>query len=269
MSEKTIKILMIEDNSGDVRLIQEMMSKITDFQYDLEWADGIAKGLNRLAEAHFDVVLLDLSLPDTSSLQETFMHLQDPILLSLPVIVLTGTSDESLGAQAVQSGAEDYLIKDKMDSHLLARVIRYALERKDLEETLRVSVTKQKRVEAGLKKCRASFYNTIEKSAEGILVVDQEGIVRFTNRALAAMLGRTKEELSGELFGFPVMSGESTEIDIIRRCGEIGVGEMRVVETEWEKEPAYLIAIRDVTDHKRGVEEMKRKNAELQRLSNN
>ena len=118
-----------------------------------------------------------------------------------------------------------------------------------------------------MKKSRASFYSIVEKSVDGVIVVDREGMVRFTNPALAAMFGRTREELSGELFGFPVMSGESTEIDIIRRGGKTGVGEMYVVETEWEGERAYLITIRDISEHKQMEQELEAKNREMERFT--
>ena len=265
MSEKTFKILLIVDNPGDARLIQEMLSGITGFQYTLEWVDSIAKGLKHLSEAHSDVVLLDLSVPD-SDWHATLTHLRDR-MPTMPIVVLTGAHDESLGVQAVQMDAQDYLLKDKMDSHLLVRVIRQAIEQKRMEEALRESETERKRVGEELKKSRASFYSIVEKSVDGVIVVDREGMVRFTNPALAAMFGRTREELSGELFGFPVMSGESTEIDIIRRGGKTGVGEMYVVETEWEGERAYLITIRDISEHKQMEQELEAKNREMERFT--
>ena len=251
MSEKTFNILLIVDNPGDARLIQEMLSGITGFQYNLEWVDSIAKGLKHLSEAHSDVVLLDLSVPDRDW-HATLTHLRDR-MPTLPIVVLTGAHDESLGVQAVQMDAQDYLPKDKMDSHLLVRVIRHAIE--------------QKRMGEELKKSRASFYSIVERSVDGVIVVDREGMVRFTNPALAAMFGRTREGLNGELFGFPVMSGESTEIDIIRRGGKTGVGEMYVVETEWEGERAYLITIRDISEHKQMEQELEAKNREMERFT--
>ncbi|MBK5191159.1 MAG: response regulator [Methanosarcinales archaeon] len=251
MSEKTFNILLIVDNPGDARLIQEMLSGITGFQYNLEWVDSIAKGLKHLSEAHSDVVLLDLSVPDRDW-HATLTHLRDR-MPTLPIVVLTGARDESLGVQAVQMDAQDYLLKDKMDSHLLVRVIRHAIE--------------QKRMGEELKKSRASFYSIVERSVDGVIVVDREGMVRFTNPALAAMFGRTREGLNGELFGFPVMSGESTEIDIIRRGGKAGVGEMYVVETEWEGERAYLITIRDISEHKQMEQELEAKNREMERFT--
>jgi len=117
--------------------------------------------------------------------------------------------------------------------------------------------TERKRAEEELEKNRMNYLTLIENSADSIVVTGRDGAIRFVNPVAEAIFGRTSEELKGELFGFSVMSGQSTEIDIIRRGGETGTGEMRVTETEWEGEPAYLASIRDITDRKRAEEEVK------------
>ncbi|MFQ5794924.1 MAG: EAL domain-containing protein [Candidatus Bipolaricaulia bacterium] len=108
-----------------------------------------------------------------------------------------------------------------------------------------------------LQASKARFCNIIEKNADGIIIVDRNGMVRFVNPAAEALLDRKAKELLGELFGFPVVAGETTEIDIIRRDGATTVAEMRVVETEWEGEIAYLASLRDITDRKQVEEELK------------
>jgi len=118
-------------------------------------------------------------------------------------------------------------------------------------------IAKLKRTEEALQVSRESFHNIVERSADGIIVADREGVARFVNTTLKSMFGRKAEELLGELFGFPIMASESMEIDIVRRVGEIGVGEMRVTETEWDGENAYLISIRDITERKRFIEATK------------
>lgn len=102
----------------------------------------------------------------------------------------------------------------------------------------------------------ARFRNIIEKSADGIVIVDRNGIVQFINPMGEFLFGRKAEELVGKLFGFPVVAGETTELDILHRDGEITIAEMRVVEIEWEGEIAYLASIRDITERKR-VEQLK------------
>ncbi|HMQ35462.1 MAG TPA: PAS domain-containing protein [Chloroflexaceae bacterium] len=89
------------------------------------------------------------------------------------------------------------------------------------------------------------------EQADGILVVDAEGLVRFINPAAAAILGRHGDELVGQQFGSPMLRGERAEIDLLHPGGEVQVAEMRVVDTEWEGAPALLVSLRDITEHRR------------------
>ena len=94
------------------------------------------------------------------------------------------------------------------------------------------------------------FYNMITKSADGIVIVDNERIIRFINPAGQELFGRGSEELIGKEFGFPVAASDSTELEIIQPGTSIRIAEMRVVETEWEGEPAYLASLRDISERK-------------------
>jgi DNA-binding NtrC family response regulator len=130
MSNFNQKILLIEDNSGDVELIREMLSDIAG-GYALTTADRLASGLSSLEEASFDVVLLDMGLPDSMGI-ETLRDIQDKAP-NLPIVVLTGLSDEEFAVQAIGFGAQDYLVKGQFDGPVLSRSMRYAIERKRIE----------------------------------------------------------------------------------------------------------------------------------------
>ncbi|MGA2914544.1 MAG: ATP-binding protein [Sedimentisphaerales bacterium] len=103
----------------------------------------------------------------------------------------------------------------------------------------------------------ASFHNIVAKSIDGIVVVDKTGIVQFTNPAAETFLEHQAKELAGQLFGFPLKADQITEIDIIRYNKEPGTAEMRVVETLWNDQPAWLALLRDVTDRKETEEKLK------------
>ncbi|MDQ3605676.1 MAG: PAS domain S-box protein, partial [Gemmatimonadota bacterium] len=94
----------------------------------------------------------------------------------------------------------------------------------------------------------------VDRVADGVLVLDEDGVIRFANPAAETLFGRTRAELLGAPYGFPVVAGETTEIDILRKGGDPVTAELRVVETEWEGENAYLISLRDITDRKRAEE---------------
>lgn len=129
-----IMALLIEDNPGDARLIELMLTGAAAGLFEVEKVDRLEKGLGRLAAAGIDVVLADLSLPDSHGLDTfTRLHAQAP---QVPIIVLSGLNDTAVAVAAVHEGAQDFLIKGQVDGQLLARAIRYAIERKRMSEQL-------------------------------------------------------------------------------------------------------------------------------------
>ncbi len=130
-----IKVLLIEDNPADARLVKEMLVEAQNTSFDLEWKERLSAGLERLAEGGIDIVLLDLMLPDCRGF-DTFARtkVQAP---QIPIVVMSGLDDEALAVRAVREGAQDYLVKRRVDSDLLVRAIRYSIERRRAEETLK------------------------------------------------------------------------------------------------------------------------------------
>ncbi|MEI6045102.1 MAG: PAS domain S-box protein [Chloroflexota bacterium] len=108
-----------------------------------------------------------------------------------------------------------------------------------------------------LQTSEARFRNIINRNADGIIVVDKNGIVQFINPAAENLFDRSAEELRGELFGFPLVTGETTELDIFRKGGETAVAEMRTVVTEWEGEFAYLAMLRNITERKLAEQQLR------------
>jgi len=131
-----IRALLIEDNPGDARLIQEYVAEAAS-DLCLHHAGTLAQGLQHLEEDHVDVVLLDLGLPDGQGLDNCRELLA--AAPTVPIVVLTGLDDESVGIQAMQAGAQDYLVKGQVDGELLVRAMRYSVERMQAEEALRES----------------------------------------------------------------------------------------------------------------------------------
>ena len=142
MIDKQIKVLLIEDNPTDVRLIQKMVAEKSWASFDLTCVDKLQDGLKHLVNGSADIVLLDLNLPDSKGLG-TFVqvHAQES---AVPVVVLTGLNDEKIGLEAVQKGAQDYLVKGQVDGDLLMRAMRYAIERQRADEELRRSEEKNR-----------------------------------------------------------------------------------------------------------------------------
>jgi diguanylate cyclase (GGDEF)-like protein len=137
MPKEHIYVLLVEDNPGDARLIREMLAQPAYFDatYQLSHAGNLAEALRVCSQTPFDVVLLDLNLPDSTGL-ETLEGLNE-ILPQIPIIVLTGLNDAGLTMQSVQHGAQDYITKEECTTQLLTRIIHYAIERKRIEAQLK------------------------------------------------------------------------------------------------------------------------------------
>jgi diguanylate cyclase (GGDEF)-like protein len=127
-------VLLIEDNPGDARLIREMLAEEETAPFVLTHADRLSRGIEILAQKATDLVLLDLSLPDSHGL-DTFskVYAHSP---KVPIIVLSGNDDQQLALYAVKSGAQDYLVKGKIDRELLMKAMQYSIERKRYQEEL-------------------------------------------------------------------------------------------------------------------------------------
>ncbi|MBE9207343.1 hybrid sensor histidine kinase/response regulator [Nostoc sp. LEGE 06077] len=146
MAGSLVKILLIEDNLAEARLLQEFLQQADAKEFVLVHVKRLQEGLNQLISDNYDIILLDLTLPDSQGLSSL------PVLIncapSLPIVVLTNTNDEELAVEAVREGAQDYLVKRHVNANGLLRSISYAIERKQLLETLRqVNQTLQVRVD--------------------------------------------------------------------------------------------------------------------------
>jgi len=128
------RVLLIEDNPGDARLMREYLSDQAGVSFELEHVGTLSEGLQRLDQGGIDLVLLDLSLPD-SPMPDTFKraHAAAP---EVPIIVMSGLDDERFAMQTVHEGAQDYLVKAQVEPRLLVHAMRYAIERKRAEEAL-------------------------------------------------------------------------------------------------------------------------------------
>jgi signal transduction histidine kinase/CheY-like chemotaxis protein len=135
MDNNPLKILLVEDNPGDARLIEEMLRESGSIQFELLHREHLDEAMKCLEEVSFDILLVDLNLPDSQGLETVTRIIS--AAPALPIIVLTGLKDEMIGIQAVQKGIQDYLVKGQIDNRILARTITYAIQRKKVEEELR------------------------------------------------------------------------------------------------------------------------------------
>jgi len=129
-----VKILLVEDNPGDVAFFREMLGEINTVQLELTHCNTLSSALISLSKGSFGIILLDLSLPDGKEIDTVVrMNAAAP---HVPIVVMSGLGDEELAVRSLHEGAQDYLVKGHVDSNLLIRAMRYAIERKQTEDAL-------------------------------------------------------------------------------------------------------------------------------------
>ncbi|MDM8550561.1 response regulator [Desulfobacterales bacterium HSG2] len=180
--KNVIEVLLIEDNPIDILIIQEMLAEAEGISFNVESVSLLKDGLERLTQRRFDVILADLGLPDsheTDTFEMVYSQGHD-----IPIIVLTAHDDEEFAVKAIQSGAQDYLIKGEITFNLLIRSIRYAIERNRSEKAIRESKEEWERT-----------FNAID---DIITILDPDMRIVRTNRALMRMLDTGPENLIGK-----------------------------------------------------------------------
>jgi diguanylate cyclase (GGDEF)-like protein/PAS domain S-box-containing protein len=185
-----VRVLLVEDNPGDVRLLREAL-RDSGREFDVAHVGRLSEGLQILEQGAFDVVLLDLSLPDSHGL-ETFqrLHAAAP---HLAVVVLSGTSDELVAMETVHSGAQDYLVKGQADTDILVRAMLYAIQRQRSDDALRESENR--------------YRSIVDTANEGVAKLDSDGRLEFINPRLCEILGYEASELNRSPFQH-VVDGE-------------------------------------------------------------
>ena len=182
MSKKSIKVLLlVEDNHVDARLLRDMFNEQGSHVTELTHVECMGDAEQHLAASPVDIILLDLGLPDAQGLEA--VRRARAAAPSIPLVVLTGLDDESLATRALQEGAQDYLIKGQIDTRGLLRALRYAIERKAVEDALFVE------------KERAQV--TLNSIGDAVASTDRSGNITFLNLVAEKMTGWTLQEAAG------------------------------------------------------------------------
>ncbi len=226
MQYSPINVLLIEDDPGDTDFIKEILLEVTDHTFRLECVDWLKKGLKRLTEGNIDVVLLDLFLPDSHGLDTLArVNAKAP---SVPIIVLTGLEGETPALKAVQAGAQDYLIKDSVDSNLIIRSMRYAIERKRVEEELRQSLAKLRRIMGGIIQAMTMTVETRDPYTAG-----HQRRVACLSRAIAGEMYLPKNQVDGIRISGAIhdIGKISIPTDILCKRGQLTKSQFELIKT--------------------------------------
>ncbi len=258
-----VKVLAIDDNQDDVLLLCETLVEGEGAGFELECVDRLATGLQLVGNGGVDVVLLDLELPDSQGL-ETLDRVRTAAP-ALPIIVLTDQDKEAIAIQAVERGAQDYLVRGQVDSKLVERTIRYAIERKGAVEALR---------EGEL--CKGAI---VESALDCIVVMDHQGRIIEFNPAAERTFGYNRAEVIGQQMaerlippglrdrhhralsrylatGERSVLGRRVEMTAMRADGAEFPIELTITDIHSGRGPVFIGFIRDVTERKQAEQRL-------------
>jgi signal transduction histidine kinase len=215
MSSEPIKVLLVEDNLVDARLLYEGLQETLPEEFQMTHVRRLSEALEYLWEETCNVVLLDLGLPDSHGIDTlVVMRAQAP---GVPIVVLTGFQDEALAVEALQGGAQDYLVKGQVDSKLLGRSLRYAIVRKATEEALLRQGVALARVEQ------------LQRSRQR-LIAAQERVRRETSTQLHEGVQEKLSILKGNLQ--ELLKGTNSASETTRLLSEVIDGLNQVIERQ-------------------------------------
>ena len=242
-----LRVLLVESNQRDVAVVRTYLDDEPLGPVEVTEASSLASAREELLTREFDLVLLDLDLPDGTGV-EVVARVRE-MLDDVPIVVLAAKAHEGAEVEAVRLDAQDCLLKDELTASALARSIRHAVERH---------------------RWRDSYRHQLNMSPDGMLVLDADGEVLFANQSAVEVLGRPKDRLAGAVTRDLLVRrtpGGTAELDNGRTV------EVRSAQTAWQGRIASLITVRDVTDRVRAeaqlravTEELRRSNQRLEEM---
>lgn len=261
MEKQKLAVLLIEDDIDYASLLHLRLTRVQSKnaqmpEVQITHVHSMADAKEALAIAPIDLVLLDLSLPDSKGLVG-LQQLKEKYP-QLPVVVLTVTDDEEMAMTAIQMGAQDYLVKDEINVALLMRAMRHAVKRVDLLATMESNHI------AALQASEENLRAVVTQLADGIAVLDKAGLVEFVNPSLLRLLDKDPTDCVGQPFGYNYSSDTNTEIELQTNNGETRILEMRTSAMLWQGKEACLVLVRNISNQKRAARAMEQYARELE-----
>lgn len=249
-----LRVLLVEDNPGDADLVQEYLSDARQVTFEVECEPRLAEAIARLAGEPFDLILLDLGLPDGSGL-ETLRRVLC-IAGTTPIVVLTGLHDEQTGLEAVRLGAQDYILKGHFERNVLIRTILFSLERKRTQEKLETLVyemgvhkkdleTKNealRKIEQDLNESRSKYIDLYDFAPVGYVTVDDKGFIQGANLTAARLLGSNREIMIEKPFSCYLSKDDEDAFHLYIK-GLIESGRRQTCELQLPKEDSASIHV--------------------------
>jgi len=260
--------VLIVDDLQEVRvLMEDILYQTLDVK--ITHASTGMEAIELIEQQSFDLILMDIKMPVLDGIQAAQIIKEKDLAPNSALVFITANKNEIEELNDVFSvGAVDYISKPFETSHFV-RLIKVYLRcinnqkesQKKLEninKKLREEIQEKEVIRQELFKAKNSFQNIVGKIEAGILIVDNQGIIKFVNPAAEQIFRRRTKDLIGESFGLLAEEEKKYELKITRKSGEVGIGEVTTTKTIWNGEPACLILINDITEHKRLEENLKK-----------
>jgi PAS domain S-box-containing protein len=258
LATQQIHALVVEDDPDDVLLLKDALSEVSMGRVKLDCVDRLSRALIQLGGQSYDVILLDLNLPDSRGLDTLNTAVRS--FPRLPIVVLSGLADDAITVEAVRRGAQDYLVKGEISGPLVMRVLRYAIERKQVEAVLRAS--------------EARYRTLVETSPNGITLSDLEGKLLLCNQQAVKLHGYSNpESMQGmDVFKLIIPTDRrlaalntqktinegrvvNAEYTLLRRDGSTFPGEIStaLVKNNAGVPTGFISMTRDITERKKAI----------------
>ena len=223
-------ILIVDDQIDNVQVLALFLETQN---YSVTYALNAQDTLNRLRAMRPDLILLDLFMPDINGLELCQLIKAEPSHQDIPIIFLTASHDEQHLIDAFDQGAADYMTKPFNTKEVLARVTTHIKLRQQTVE---------------LRQATEKLDAIVTHVQDGLLVIDQEGMIQFANPAAACMFQQPLEQLVGHNLGQPIVEKNLAQLDILRLNGKTGTAEITVAQAKWNDLPASIVCLRDISD---------------------
>ncbi|CAK0773380.1 putative Multi-sensor hybrid histidine [Azospirillaceae bacterium] len=271
MNPSFVRVLLVEDDFGDAGLVRAALRRVVIPKFELRHETTLKGAIQWLKSSVCDVVLLDLSLPDSTGF-DTISSMRD-VLPDRPILVLTGYDDPDFAVSAVLAGAQDYLVKGDLRGAALSRAICYSIIRKSMEDHLRLSERRQRVI--------------VDMAPEAVLVVSKGGKIRFGNPAAESIFIRSFENLS--LLSLDSLLKEYGDSEVFCsfldnllnknkdssawkevlgvRNGVFFPAEVAIASLPDPEEERFIVLVRDITERRRNEEEIRNQRDQLVRVN--
>lgn len=239
----SVHLLLIDNDAEYCERLKSSLEHRPDHAVSVDAAHNLEAALEKIGcPSPFDIVLLNLDLPDSHGLDTAIMILQ--AAEDIPIVVLSKPSNQKTAWETTDFGVLNVLAREQVTPDVLIRTLRHALEQHSLRSSLEKHIRE-------LELSNGRFLSLVVDNADAIIVVDRIGIVRFVNPYAEKLLRCSASDLLGQMFGIPLEGIDTTEIDLRSSPNSPKTAEIRVMRTLWDGERAFIVTMRDITERKR------------------